>query len=492
MKRLFTLLILLIILLMLPACTKHSALICDRCGIAFEGDDDYSKQLARDEEIRSALGIDLYRFYCPDCQDELGFGTAISYCLMSEEDLARLEAYDAGIEVVSTPQIDENVVLLQSTNTDPYYVARDIITGLYGIYDVSNNAWEGEPVFSDIGTFDSDEIALAKKNDFYGYIDPKGNTVIGFQFLEADSFFNGVARVCINKWGVIDTTGAFVIDPMYEGITVYENNYISIYDGEGYGLCNPNGEIIIEPKFLEGFKFSLSRIYACTRIDSQRSWYKLFDYEGNSLMDAFTTENVQYVSYPYDGTHIVCYEHAESGLNFYYVHDENLNILFGDACGYISDFSSFGYAVVLPTPSVTRSWTNWELDVEGIFVIDKAGTRICQLPDLPSYDTRYSRGGGEWRYNYDFYVNEYCTIAMNDSSGYLINLQTLECSQWKRAIPIEDSNYVMVQDKNTELWSFYDGNNLIEANCTNIKYSDSGMSSQFKLYHGDEYIIYPS
>ena len=189
---------------------------------------------------------------------------------------------------------------------------------------------------------------------------------------------------------------------------------------------------------------------------------------------------------------ILCYKLQEIDNKFYNVLDENLNVIFGDGCAYISEFSSFGYAVAISTPTYSISWGNVELNYEGLFVIDKSGTRVCHLPNLPSYDTQYSSGGSEWRYTYDFYVNEYCAIAMGGSSGYLINLQTLEYSQWKRIVPLKDSNYVMVQDKNTELWSLYNGDNLIEDNCTNIEYSDSGINSQFKLYHGNEYILYPS
>ncbi len=492
MKRNLMLIIMLMALLVLTSCVKHSTLICDKCGKTFEGDDDYSKQLAREEEIMSALGIDLYSFFCDDCNDR--FATCIAYKAMTPEDAARLEAYDAGKEIIASVGVDANVEILGPTDLDQYYIAEDNLTGLYGIYDISLNIWKTEPIFSAIYAFDANGLALAMKNDYYGYIDSNGNTVIGFQFLEADPFTNGVARVRVNKWGVIDTEGSFVVDPMYEGISIYDNGYISVCDGEWYGLCDPTGRQIIDIKFLEGFKFTESRIYACCRIekDNNRFWYKLFDYEGNNLMDALSVKNSQYVSYPYENVQILCYKLQEIDNKFYNVLDENLNVIFGDGCAYISEFSSFGYAVAISTPTYSISWGNVELNYEGLFVIDKSGTRVCHLPNLPSYDTQYSSGGSEWRYTYDFYVNEYCAIAMGGSSGYLINLQTLEYSQWKRIVPLKDSNYVMVQDKNTELWSLYNGDNLIEDNCTNIEYSDSGINSQFKLYHGNEYILYPS
>lgn len=493
MKRIFSLPMLLVSLLVLPACTgisivnvEPSTLICDGCGKTFVGDADYSKELARDEEIMSALGIDLYSFYCPDCRNEYA-ASAIAYHFVSEDDLARLEAYDAGAEMT-----DENITILMSTNLDQYYITKDNLTGLYGIYDISEKKWVADPEFSLIDTYNSEGIALAQKDGFYGFINQMGNTIVSFQFVEADPFVNGLARVYMNKWGVIDSTGTFIVEPMYEEISILDNNYISICDGNLYGLCDSSGAIIIEINYLENFKFTSSRIYACKRVDSYGSWYEIFDYEGNSLMNTIPAENTLYVSYPNNGVHIVCFNYPKMDENFYYAYDENFHAIFGEACGYISDFSSFGYAVVIPVPSATRTWTGWEREEEGQFVIDKEGNRICQLPNIPSWDTRYSKGGGEVLYTYSYYVNQYYAIAVtHGGGGYLINLQSLEYSDWKSIVPFEDSNCVAVKDKNTELWSLYDGTTLVDSNCTNIKYSGAGMELHFKLYHGNEYIEYP-
>lgn len=324
-----------------------------------------------------------------------------------------------------------------------------------------------------------------------------GNTVIGFQFIEADSFINGLARVCMNKRGIIDTNGTFVIDPIYEEVSILENNFISIYNGERYGLCNSSGAIIIDLNYLDGFKFTSSRIYACVFIDNYRPWYEIFDYDGNSLMDSIPTKDVLYVSYPDNNTHLVCFRNQKVKENFFCAYDEAFNPIFKEACGYISDFSSFGYAVVIPTPSATRTWTRWEVDEEGLFVIDRSGVRICQLPDLPFYDSQYSDRDGTYKYRYDYYVNDYYVIATDTTnresrSGYLINLQTLEYSEWKTVAPIKDSNYIGVQDENTELWGLYDGADLVDTDCTKIEYFGVGAETHFNLYHGGEYTTYPS
>lgn len=144
--------------------------------------------------------------------------------ILSSEESEVLAAYKENKTIQG--KVDDDITIIEFTGTEPYYVAIDVSSGLYGIYDVVAGKWEAEPVYSIVGTYGSEELALAQKDGFYGFIDPMGNTVIGFQFVEADSFINGLARVCMNKRGIIDTNGTFVIDPIYEEVSIFLKNEI--------------------------------------------------------------------------------------------------------------------------------------------------------------------------------------------------------------------------------------------------------------------------
>lgn len=212
MKRVLLLLLATALVVSLSACGKRSELICDSCGVSFLGDADYSEQLKENAKIQEELGIDLYIFRCPDCRHEHA-GSAISALGMSPEDYERLEAYRRGEAVLSRGNIDDNVTIIESTGLEPYYIAADNISGLNGIYDIAIGKWESDPVFSAIDSYDSAGMAIAKRDDYYGYIDQKGDTVIGFQFSDAHPFCEqGCAVIRMNQVGVIDRTGKFIID----------------------------------------------------------------------------------------------------------------------------------------------------------------------------------------------------------------------------------------------------------------------------------------
>ncbi|WP_435932419.1 WG repeat-containing protein [Moraxella bovoculi] len=57
-----------------------------------------------------------------------------------------------------------------------------------------------------------DGLAIAKKNNKYGYVDKTGKVVVPIQYDETWFFSEGLAGVKQNgKWGFIDKTGEVVI-----------------------------------------------------------------------------------------------------------------------------------------------------------------------------------------------------------------------------------------------------------------------------------------
>ena len=115
-----------------------------------------------------------------------------------------------------------NLILLTPTDEYPYYVYEQA-DGLFGIYDLEKSEFVMEPIFEEIGMYDQG-IALAKKDGYYGFIDPKGSTVIGFMFESAGGFVGDRAMAEIdsksgNGTGVIDREGNWIIAPEHAGAT---------------------------------------------------------------------------------------------------------------------------------------------------------------------------------------------------------------------------------------------------------------------------------
>lgn len=134
------------------------------------------------------------------------------------------------------------------------------------------------PVEGDIWVFDPfwQRQRRELKGGKWGYIDPKGDTVIPFAYDFCRSFSGGLAAVCVsNKFGFIDHSGTFVITPQYdevrdfcEGVaavgvevgTRTNNNFVTPIHKWGY--VNSKGNIVITPQFrtASDFQGGLARV----------------------------------------------------------------------------------------------------------------------------------------------------------------------------------------------------------------------------------------
>lgn len=101
---------------------------------------------------------------------------------------------------------------------------------------------DGNIIFQNISSLDGlefgiyplrDGLAKVKVNQKYGYRDNKGKMLVAAQFAEARDFCNGLAAVKNDddKWGFIDTSGNYVINPIYSiEPGDYHSGYIRVTD----------------------------------------------------------------------------------------------------------------------------------------------------------------------------------------------------------------------------------------------------------------------
>ena len=97
-------------------------------------------------------------------------------------------------------------------------------------------------------------LAIAKINGKYGYIDRTGKFVIEPIFESLSGRFDemsGLAIAKINgKYGCIDRTGKFVVEPKFEKFLPLgkESNFILAQIKDKWGLIErPTGKVVIEP-----------------------------------------------------------------------------------------------------------------------------------------------------------------------------------------------------------------------------------------------------
>lgn len=125
MKRGLLVLFIIFITIFFSACSS-TELICDGCGVGFVESGDYSDYLKEDAEIQAALNIDLYAFFCPDCREGRSMDPVFARILSSEESEV-LAVYKENKTIQS--KVDDDITIVESTGTEPYYVAIDIESG---------------------------------------------------------------------------------------------------------------------------------------------------------------------------------------------------------------------------------------------------------------------------------------------------------------------------------------------------------------------------
>lgn len=202
--------------------------------------------------------------------------------------------------------------------------------GKWGFMDIDGNIVIA-PVYGNVGEF-SEGMARVKIGRYWGFIDTTGTTIIEPEFLRAEDFECGMAAVGngrewnfieksgkkamkqtfsrigtfmggkaivkdekANLWGVVDTLGNWILDPVYDEITYHEGFYrvrqkryygyfneileeilpventflgpisekkMAISANRLYGFADISGKTIIEPQFeaVEAFQGNMAAI----------------------------------------------------------------------------------------------------------------------------------------------------------------------------------------------------------------------------------------
>ena len=86
----------------------------------------------------------------------------------------------------------------------------------------------------------------------FGYTNSEGLYIIDAKFESACKFQKKYANVKFKgRWGVIDKTGNFVIDPIYDFISkIYDNHIIVKRDSILYSLINLSGSVYFEFEYI--------------------------------------------------------------------------------------------------------------------------------------------------------------------------------------------------------------------------------------------------
>jgi hypothetical protein len=130
----------------------------------------------------------------------------------------------------------------------------------YELIDVNGNA-VATYNYGFVGTFSDGLLSFQPiGNDKYGYINSQGNIVIDPQFAWAIPFKEGRAVVNVadnyqNEIGLIDKTGKFIFEPIYNDINILEEGLVAVgraldiekpYMGSIYAIGDINGNLLTD------------------------------------------------------------------------------------------------------------------------------------------------------------------------------------------------------------------------------------------------------
>ena len=100
-------------------------------------------------------------------------------------------------------------------------------------------------------SFRREQVGVARnKKGKYGFIDKTGKWIINPQFDWVDGFAeNGLTNVKLNgKWGCIDKTGNMVVNPQYDNVRIFKNT-IFFKQNDKWGIIDEKGNIVVKPQF---------------------------------------------------------------------------------------------------------------------------------------------------------------------------------------------------------------------------------------------------
>lgn len=217
-------------------------------------------------------------------------------------------------------------------------------------------------------------LAGAGKDGKAGYIDRNGNTVIDFIYDGAYDFNSGLAVVFAGdyKRGAINKDGEIVIPFIYREFTEFKDGYASARKNGGWGIIDGNGEIVVP--------FEYDYIY--NRSDGFFTFYK------NEKFGLMSTDGeIICGEYDFIGEFKEGLAAVRKDEKFGYI-DMSGELVIPAIYDRVYDFNSEGLSLVSLPHGGIQSYYNsirykWE-------IIDKTGETVVAIPDRYTYVSEFS------------------------------------------------------------------------------------------------------
>lgn len=135
----------------------------------------------------------------------------------------------------------------------------------------------------------TDNLAAVKISDRWGYINTEGNLQINPQFISANTFSQGLAsvRLTSNRFGYINTEGKMTISEQFDEAMPFKEDRAIVSQNGLYGVIDKSGNWVVEPIYeqIDDFENGLAKIYQTIVLENQNTetWYGYINKQGKMV-----------------------------------------------------------------------------------------------------------------------------------------------------------------------------------------------------------------
>ena len=135
----------------------------------------------------------------------------------------------------------------------------------------------------------SDFFMLSNKKDFRKIYNNNGKEILAATYKEVTALGPNLIKLQKRNAALVDSTGAFVLNFIYNGIGSYDNGYVSILKGDKVGVINLDKAINIAPAYS-----SRIQAYSDTVLIASEDGLKGFINTKDELLSGFDFDEVKY------------------------------------------------------------------------------------------------------------------------------------------------------------------------------------------------------
>jgi hypothetical protein len=130
-------------------------------------------------------------------------------------------------------------------------------TKLFSQTNTNEFNWVLPPQYGTISPFSGGDITSVKINEKWGFIDKSGKVILEPKFEAVGSFKNNFIAVKLNgKWGFLDRFGKIAISPQFDDVTAFSEGLAGVKQINRWGYIDQSGNWAIKPQYEDAWSFS--------------------------------------------------------------------------------------------------------------------------------------------------------------------------------------------------------------------------------------------